>query len=141
MLPREFLAYLRKALPTRSVELVSDRPPRDVLALLHSQLAAGIPVPIYFSTANAWEGPKFDTHYSAVTGIDLTRGFIHMANVYGFEEDLALSDFFARLSFANYQDEPILHRFSRLTGYIAKNNLFVISPPPMSGRLKVRRAS
>jgi hypothetical protein len=97
-------------------------------ALLHSQLATGIPVPIYFSTAKAWAGPTFDTHYSAVTGIDLARGFIHMANVYGFEEDVPRSDFFARLSFANYQGEPLPHRLSRLTGYIAKNNLYVISP-------------
>jgi hypothetical protein len=130
MLPRVFLQHLQSALPTRTVKLVSDESPRTVLALLHSQLAAGTPVPIYFSTANTGPGPAYDTHYSAVTGMDLAHGVVHVANVYGFEEDVGLSDFFARLSFANYQDEPLSHRLSRLTGYIAKNNLYVISPPP-----------
>jgi hypothetical protein len=130
MLPRVFLHHLQNALPSRTVGLVSDESPLDVLLMLHSQLAAGMPVPIYFSTVNAWDARTSDTHYSAVTGMDLARGTIHIANVYGFEEDVPLSDFFARLSFSNHRTEPLGHRLARLMGCIAKNNLYMISPTP-----------
>ena len=128
MLPRVFLRYLQSALPSRTVTLVTDESPRDVFRLLHSQLASGMPVPAYFSTLNRWDGTAYDTHYSAVTGMDLGRGVIHMANVYGFEEDVPLSDFLARLSFSTHRNEPLWHRIGRLTGYIAKNNIYIISP-------------
>jgi len=130
MLPPVFLRYLRDALPSRTIELVTDESPLDVLRLLHAQLSDGMPVPIYYATANAWDPGTSDTHYSAVTGMDLARGLVHIANVYGYEEDVPLSVFFAGLSFRSHSTEPLGHRLGRLTGFIAKNNLYVISPTP-----------
>jgi len=129
MLPRVFLRYLQDALPGRRVTLITDESPLAVCRLLHSQIARGIPVPVYFSTVNAWIPQRYDTHYSVVTGMALARGVVHIANVYGFEEDVALPEFLSRLSFRNYQNEPLLHRLGRLTGYIAKNNVYVIGEP------------
>jgi hypothetical protein len=71
-----------------------------------------------------------DTHYSVVTGLDLARGFVHIADAYGFEEDVPLPAFFERLALANHWSEPFAHRLARLTGYVAKNHLYVISPSP-----------
>lgn len=128
MLPRVFLYYLQRALPSRTVELVSDESPAAVLRLLHSQLTIGIPVPVYFSTIHPPGTSTSETHYSVVTGMDLGRGIIHIADARGFEEDMSLAGFFAGLSFGNHRTEPFGHMLARLSGYIAKNNLYMISP-------------
>ncbi len=58
MLPGQFSHYLQLGLKNYHVALVKNLKDTAVLEDIYRQLQRGIPVPIYFSTINAWDQPN-----------------------------------------------------------------------------------
>jgi uncharacterized protein YvpB len=127
MLPSTFLKYLRLSLKEYNITLKSNIPDTEVLKLIYSQLEKGVPVPVYFSTINDWDKPNYDTHYSAVTGIDMKNDKIVIANAYGFREEVKIRDFLGSLKYRNYKDKPMYLTLSIFFGVIKKNNIYIVN--------------
>ena len=127
MLPSEFLEYLRQALADHSIELMTGKKDTDVLRMINGQLQAGIPVPIYFSTINAWDRPSYDTHYSAVVGMNPEDSSVTIANAYGYMETVAIVDFLDSLKYVNYRSKPFIFTAAIYSGLIGMNNIYIIS--------------
>lgn len=128
MLPRQFAGLLQAALADYAVshqEAVRDA---ALLEQIYQQLQHGIPVPIYFSTVNAWNRPHFDTHYSVLIGIRPQQQAVVIANAYGFLEEMTIPDLLSALKYHNYQQAPLTFRLGQFFGLIRPNNLFLIQP-------------
>jgi len=129
MLPGVFLKYLRRSLTGYNIILKNNITDTEVLKLIYDQLKKGLPVPVYFSTINAWDKPNYDTHYSVVTGIDMKSDNVVIANAYGFREEVKIRDFLDSLKFKNYKNKPFYLTLSTFLGIIKKNNIYVIEEP------------
>lgn len=127
MFPTTFEKYLRDSLQGYYVELRNDISDSEIIKTVYSQLKQEIPVPIYFSTVNNWDKPNYDTHYSALIGIDLKKGTITISNAYGFEEEVNVNDFLASLKYDNYKNKPLAFWLATTVGVIKKNNIYVLS--------------
>jgi hypothetical protein len=86
-----------------------------------------LPVPIYFSTENAWDIPNYDTHYSVITGYDYEEQLFLIANAYGFSQQMPASELLSSIKFEDYENPPLDFRLGRLLGIIKPGNLFLIS--------------
>lgn len=126
MFPGTFEQFLRDCLPGYNVELSNCIPDSEVVKIVYSQLKQGMPVPVYFSTVNEWDKPNYDTHYSVVIGIDLKKDIITIANAYGFEEEVSVSEFLGSLKYDNYKNEPLPFRLATMIGIVRKNNIYVL---------------
>lgn len=126
MLPAQFAHYLQLGLPRYRIHHLRNLPDEELLEKMYLQLQNGIPVPIYFSTPNAWDKPNYDTHYSAVIGMQPARQTVILANAYGFQETVRIPEFLASLKYRNYQNPPLIFRLGMFFGIIERNNLFLI---------------
>jgi hypothetical protein len=127
MQPLTFRKYLKDTLKGYDVELKNNITDSQVIKIIYGQLSRGIPVPVYFSTINDWDRPHYDTHYSAVTGIDLNDNTVIIANAYGYEEKININDFLTGLKYENYKDEPAMFKLATMLGIIKKNNIYVLT--------------
>lgn len=128
MLPRQFAGLLQVALADYAVSHQAAVRDAALLEQIYQQLQGGIPVPIYFSTVNAWDRPNFDTHYSVVIGIRPQQQTVVIANAYGFLEEMTISELLRALKYHNYQHAPLAFRIGQFFGVIRPNNLFLIQP-------------
>jgi hypothetical protein len=128
MLPTQFFDKLQSALGKSGyhVEYQVNIPDADFLGHVYTQLQHGIPVPIYFSTVNAWDRPNYDTHYSAIIGMRPQQRMVVIANAYGFLEEMPVDDLLLAIKYNNYRDAPIDFRLGLFAGVINKNNLYII---------------
>ena len=76
----------------------------ELLVAVHDSLEAGVPVP--FEWAARRDG-EWTLHYSLITGIDLARGRVTVANPYGYTETPSLDEFLSRTSFEAYANMPL----------------------------------
>ena len=90
MFPRQFATLLQRSLAGYAVSHQVAVRDAALLEQIYQQLQHGIPVPIYFSTVNAWDRPHFDTHYSVVIGIRPQQQTVVIANAYGFLEEMTI---------------------------------------------------
>jgi hypothetical protein len=128
MLPAQFYHRLNAALEENGFRVkhqvnISDA---TFLERTSAQLQQGIPVPIYFSTINAWDKPNYDTHYSVIIGIRPEKREVVIANAYGFLEEMPISDLLNAIKFRNFYHAPLDFRAGLFVGFINKNNLFAI---------------
>lgn len=126
MLPKTFEKYLRTFLKGYDVEFRNNIPDSELLKTIYGQLKKGLPVPIYFSTVNDWDKPNYDTHYSAVIGINFEKKEVTIANAYGYEEEVRLNDFLGSLKYSNYKNRPLSFQLATMAGIIKKNNIYII---------------
>ena len=128
MLPAQFSDRLQSALGGHGYRVEHQVNSTDAAFLeqTYRQLEHGIPVPIYFSTLNAWDKPNYDTHYSVITGMRPQKHEVIIANAYGFVEEMPISDLLAALKYNNFHNAPIVFRLGLFTGVINLNNLFII---------------
>ena len=126
MLPAQFARYLQIGL--ESFKITHQKNIRDsvVLENIVQQLRKGRPVPVYFSTINDWDKPNYDTHYSAVVGVQPSNRTIRLANAYGYLETIPIPDFLLSLKYKNYQNPPLDFQIGLFFGIIDRNNLFII---------------
>jgi len=128
MLPGQFYKLLKSALGKHDyqIEHQTNVTNPDFLERTYLQLNQGIPVPIYFSTINAWNKPNYDTHYSLIIGMRPQKSEVVVANAYGFLDDMPISELFRGVKFDNYLNAPFDFRIGLFAGVINKNNLFLI---------------
>lgn len=126
MLPNQFATALQTTLTGYKVSHQVAVPDPTLLAQIYQQLQHGIPVPIYFSTVNAWHRPNFDTHYSVVIGIRPQQQTVVIANAYGWLEVMTIPDFLGALKYHNYRQAPLAFRLGQFFGVISPNNLFLV---------------
>jgi hypothetical protein len=128
MLPTQFTKTLNSALGEYGyrVEHQANISNAELLERTYFQLQQGIPVPIYFSTINAWNKPKYDSHYSLIVGMHPGKNEVIIANAYGFLEDMPISELLRDVKFENFLDAPFDFRVGLFFGVINKNNLFII---------------
>ncbi len=96
------------------------------LEQVYLKLKQGIPVPIYFSTINAWDKPNYDTHYSVIIGLRPQKHEVVIANAYGFLEEVSISDLLHAVKYENYHNPPFDFRLGLFVGVINRNNMFLI---------------
>ena len=128
MLPTKFYNKLQSALEEAGYHVEHHVNVADsaFLEQIYLQLKQGIPVPIYFSTVNAWDKPNFDTHYSVIIGIRPQNRQVVIANAYGFLEEMLISDLLIAVKYNNFRNAPVDFRLGLFVGLINQNNLFVI---------------
>jgi hypothetical protein len=128
MLPNEYIDYANRLFNPEGyiVHLVNASTNNEVMNTIVNYLKEGMPIAIYYSTTNDWDKPNYDTHYSVIYGIDIERQIIYLANSYGYNEEITITELINGLAFTNYKNEPIMHKFARLVGIIKKNNLIVL---------------
>ena len=76
----------------------------ELLVAVHDSLEAGVPVP--FEWAARRDG-EWTLHYSLITGMDLARGRVTVANPYDYTETPSLDEFLSRTSFEAYANMPL----------------------------------
>jgi hypothetical protein len=129
MLPGEFAKELQSVISDHGyvLEHLTNVSGNVFLDTVYAQLELGLPVPIYFSTENAWNIPNYDTHYSVITGYDNEEQLFSIANAYGFSQKISASELLSSVNFENYKNPPLDFRLGRLLGIIKPGNLYLIS--------------
>jgi hypothetical protein len=128
MLPGEFAKALNLVLKDGGFEVqnLAHVSEYDFLNTVYEQLKAGMPVPIYFSTENAWDKPNFDTHYSVITGYDSDNQRFFIANAYGFSQEMSALELLSAINYSNYEHPPLEFKLGRLFGLIKPDNLYLV---------------
>lgn len=127
-LPDQFANELQMALAGNGYRVKHQTNIRDEMFLeqIYEQLQHNIPVPIYFSTVNAWDKPNYDTHYSVIIGIKPQERKVLVANAYGYLEEMLIEDLLEAIKYKNYQNAPSYFRLGVFLGRIDKNNIYII---------------
>jgi len=128
MLPSQFVNQLQSALKGSGYQVdhhanVSDT---SFLERTYLQLEQGLPVPIYFSTVNAWNRPNYDTHFSVIIGLRPQTQEVLIANAYGFQEEMSISDLLNALKYDHFNPSPFEFKMGLLAGILNKSNFFTI---------------
>jgi len=121
-----FLNYLTLELQEYEIEYSNGLNDYDLISAIHNQLSEGIPVPVFFGSPNPYNEPFYDFHASLVTGIDLEKGYVYIANVYGYEERIPLIDFLNRMSYREIDRYPFIQRIIIKLELIDTNSIFLI---------------
>ena len=95
----------------------------ELIDMVYENLSRGIPVP--FEWAAKFEG-QWTLHYSLIIGIDIPKDKITVANPYGYYEELTISEFLDRTSFASYENMSLFLRLGFAFGIFEKNTVFTI---------------
>ncbi len=128
MLPAQFSERLNSALMEYGYQVEHQVNISDDIFLeqVYLKLKQGTPVPIYFSTINAWDKPNYDTHYSVIIGLRPQKHEVVIANAYGFLEEVSISDLLHAMKYENYHNPPFDFRLGLFVGVINRNNMFSI---------------
>ena len=95
----------------------------ELIDMVYENLSRGIPVP--FEWAAKFEG-LWTLHYSLIIGMDIPKDIITVANPYGYYEELTVSEFLDRTSFASYENMSLFLRLGFAFGIFEKNTVFTI---------------
>lgn len=95
----------------------------ELIDMVYENLSRGIPVP--FEWAAKFEG-QWTLHYSLIIGMDIPKDKITIANPYGYYEELTISEFLDRTSFASYENMSLFLRLGFAFGIFEKNTVFTI---------------
>lgn len=123
----QFLKYLSLELPEYEIEYINGLDDFELIGVIHKQLVKNIPVPVFFGSPNPYNEPFYDFHASVVTGIDLGKQQVNIANVYGYEEQISLVKFLNRMSYRETEEYPFIQRILIKMGFIDKNSVFLIT--------------
>ncbi len=118
---RQILDVWRRELPQYRVTYRHGSGGAALIAQIHRQLADGIPVPVFLGSRDPYRAPHFDFHASVVKGLDLTARKILIANVYGYEEEISLTEFLNRMAYRGTGKYPFLHRLVLKLGLMDQN--------------------
>ena len=94
----------------------------ELLDVVHTCLAEGVPVPIEWA---AKYGDEWTLHYSLVTGLDIPGNKVTIANPYGYVDEISLDEFLDRTRFDAYEDMPLFLKLGFAFGLFEKNTVFV----------------
>lgn len=95
----------------------------ELIDMVYENLSCGIPVP--FEWAAKFEG-QWTLHYSLIIGMDIPKDKITVANPYGYYEELTVSEFLDRTSFASYENMSLFLRLGFAFGIFEKNTVFTV---------------
>ena len=95
----------------------------ELIDMVYENLSRGIPVP--FEWAAKFEG-QWTLHYSLIIGMDIPKDKITVANPYGYYEELTVSEFLDRTSFASYENMSLFLRLGFAFGIFEKNTVFTV---------------
>jgi hypothetical protein len=122
----QFLKYLSLELPEYEIEYINGLDDFELIKTIHEQLERNIPLPVFFGSLNPYNEPFYNFHASVVTGIDLEKKQINIANVYGYEEQIHLVEFLNRMSYRETEKYPFIQRIIIKMGLIDTNSVFLI---------------
>ena len=122
----EFVTLLSKELPGYSISYVGNLADAELLKAIHKQLTEGYPVPVFFGAENPYHKPWYDFHASVVTGLDLDRETVDIANAYGYAETVSLAEFLDRTSYRGGSKYPFVQRAVLRFGLMDRNSIVVI---------------
>ena len=127
MLPREYLSYANEVFNplSYSVSLVNPTSQTQILNIISDSLENNLPVIIFYSAADDWNKPNYNTHYGVIYGIDMRSEKVLLSNPYGYLEELSFTELFSGLDFSGYQSEPFLFRIGRKLGMVKENSMFI----------------
>lgn len=95
----------------------------ELIGLVYENLSNGIPVPFEWA---AKDRDAWTLHYSLITGIDIPRDQITVANPYGYIEELPIGEFLKRTSFEAYENMPLFLKLGFAFGIFEKNTVFTV---------------
>jgi hypothetical protein len=121
-----FLKYLSSELPEFEIEYAGGLDDSELIEAIHNQLAGNIPVPVFLGSPNLYNEPFYDFHASVITGIDLERNRVNIANVYGYEEEISLLEFLNRMSYREIDKYPFMQKLIIKMELIDNNSIFFI---------------
>lgn len=122
----QFLKYLSLELPEYEIKYINGLDDFELIKAIHEQLARNIPVPVFFGSLNPYNEPFYEFHASVITGIDLEKKQVNIANVYGYEEQISLMEFLNRMSYREIEKYPFMQRMIIKMGLIDTNSVFLI---------------
>ncbi len=126
MNPARFVEILSQELPGYTVTYRHNLNDAELLQGIHDQLQQGIPVPVFFGAPNPFNKPYYDFHASVVTGLDLAGQQVTIANVYGYEEKISLTDFINRMSYRGTGNYPFVQKAVLKLGMMDKNTYIMM---------------
>lgn len=121
-----FLKYLTLELPEFEIEYAGGLDDSELIEAIHKQLAGKIPVPVFLGSPSPYNEPFYDFHASVVTGIDLERNRVYIANVYGYEEKISILEFLNRMSYREIDKYPFMQKLIIKMELIDNNSIFLI---------------
>ena len=65
----KFVNVLAQELTDYNITYQHDMSDFELIKAIHQQLKNGIPVPVFFGTANPYNKPNYDFHASVVSGV------------------------------------------------------------------------
>jgi len=122
----QFLKYLSMELQGYEIEYSNELSDYELISAIHNQLLDSIPVPIFFGSPNPYNEPFYDFHASVVTGIDLEKKKVYIANVYGCKEEISIVEFLNRMSYREIDRYPFIQRIIIKLELIDTNSIFLI---------------
>ena len=127
MLPHEYLSYANETFKSLSysVSLANPTSQTQILNIISDSLENNLPVVIFYSTADDWNKPNYNTHYGVICGIDMQSEEVLLSNPYGYLEKLSFKELYSGLNFSNYLSEPFFFQLGRKFGMVKKNNIFI----------------
>lgn len=121
-----FLKYLSLELPEYEIEYAGGLDDSELIEAIHKQLTGNIPVPVFLGSPNPYNEPFYDFHASVITGIDLERNRVYIANAYGFEEEISILEFLNRMSYREIDRYPFMQKLIIKMELIDNNSIFLI---------------
>jgi hypothetical protein len=121
-----FLKYLTLELPEYKIEYAGGLDDSELIKAIHEQLVRNIPVPVFLGSLNPYNEPFYDFHASVVTGIDLEKNRVNIANAYGYEEVIPLLEFLNRMSYREIDKYPFMQKLIIKMELIDNNSIFYI---------------
>jgi hypothetical protein len=121
-----FVDLLSKELPGYAVKYARVANDFELIKDIHTELAAGIPVPVFFGAENPYNKPWYDFHASVVVGLDLQKQQVDIVNAYGYMENITLTDFLDRMAYRNGSKYPFVQRAVAKLGLMDKNAMVQI---------------
>ena len=95
----------------------------ELLEMIHTSLAKGIPVPFEWAAKN---GDEWTLHYSLITAMDAPNDLIVVQNPYGYEERITISEFLDRTTFKAYENMPLFLKLGFAFDVFEKNTIFIV---------------
>ena len=120
---KSLAAEMNRKIPDYKTRMYKYLKNSELIDKVYDRLAAGVPVP--FEWAAKKDG-EWTLHYSIITGLDVPRNKITIANPYGFMEEISIEEFLSRTNFDAYEKMPLFIKLGFSYGVFEKNAVFIL---------------
>lgn len=118
---KAFCDEMNRQFPEYSITMHKYLKNTEMIDLIYETLSRGIPVPFEWAAQSDHE---WTLHYSLITGMNIPADRITVANPYGYDEEITVTEFLNRTSFEAYEKMPLFMKLGFAFGVFEKNTVF-----------------